>query len=130
MRARNWRCAEVGVNCGEPQNGAVGGMSNYRSWKEIVVIETGWGECERQITPVENVAMFHVEHVSGMGHQAALFHVEQRHTLPGALADGEDHLIGIGQTNRLHPLELMGYLLVGGHRSLGGEQQQIPLGHP
>jgi hypothetical protein len=79
MRARNWRCAEVGVNCGEPQNGAAGSMSNYRSWKEIDASEAGRGECERQITPVENVALFHVEHVTGRGRRAALFHVEQRH---------------------------------------------------
>ena len=54
-------------------------MSNYRSYKEIEVREAEWGECERQITPVENVALFHVEHASGKGLQAALFHVEQFH---------------------------------------------------
>jgi hypothetical protein len=37
------------------------------------------GECERQITPVENVALFHVEHAPGKGRQVALFHVEQCH---------------------------------------------------
>jgi hypothetical protein len=79
MRARNWRCAEVGVNCGEPQNGAGESIANYRNWKEIGVSEGEWGECERQVTPVENMALFHVERLSGKGRQAALFHVEQRH---------------------------------------------------
>jgi hypothetical protein len=79
MRARNWRCAEVGVNCGEPQNRAGGRMANYRNWKEIGALEGEWGECERQITPVENVTLFHVEQGAGQGRQASLFHVEQCH---------------------------------------------------
>lgn len=130
MRARNWRCAEVGVNCGEPQNAAADSTSNYRNWKEIEVSKAGWGECERQITPVENVALFHVEHVTGKAARQRCSTWNNGINLPGALADGENHLIGIGQTNRFHPLQLMRCLLVRGHRPLGGEQQQIPLGHP
>jgi hypothetical protein len=129
MRARNWRCAEVGVNCGEPQNGAGGSMVNYRNWKEIGALEGEWGECERQITPVENMDC--------STWNRRLERVARQHcstwnnplTLTGALADGEDHLVRIGQTNRFHPLELMGQPLVGGRRSLSREQHQVPLSH-
>jgi hypothetical protein len=34
-RARKRRCAELGVNCGEPQNGSVEGLANYYICKEI-----------------------------------------------------------------------------------------------
>ena len=54
-------------------------MPNYRIWKEIGVCGAWQGEYERQITPVENAASFHVEQTPGKRPQAALFHVEQCH---------------------------------------------------
>jgi hypothetical protein len=47
LRARKERCAEVGLNCGEPQNGAAGGSYNYRIWKEIGAIARARGNCEQ-----------------------------------------------------------------------------------
>jgi hypothetical protein len=103
-------------------------MANYRNWKEIGALEGEWGECERQITPVENMdCSTWNRRLERVARQRSTWN--NAITLPGALANGEDHLIGIGHLNRFHPPEVLGQLLVGGCRSLGGEQRQVPLGH-
>jgi len=133
MRARNQRCAELGVNCGEPRNGSTRSIANYRIWKEIGESERMLDECECRITPVENVDvprgtmrrkrlmnwhLFHVEHS-----------VNWKALSAGALPNRQDHLIGVGQMNGIGPSELRSQLRVHGGRSFGGEQYQIALGH-
>jgi hypothetical protein len=77
-RARKSRCAELGVNCGELQNGSARGLANYRIWKEIGAGEGIWRDCECQMTTVENVDVPRGTQRRKPLMNWHLFHVEQR----------------------------------------------------